>query len=93
MLRIYVSAHCAGCDTARARAALVRSQRSDVPVAVVDVDAPGARVPPQVIGTPIYTWHDRVLYLGNPGEDELIERVTVLHADASDEPLPIRRPR
>ncbi len=93
MLRIYVSAHCPGCDTARTRAARVRARRPEIPVALVDVDAPGAAVPPRIIGTPVYTWHDRVLYLGNPGEDELIERVTVLHADASDEPLPIRRPR
>ena len=78
MLRIYVSAHCPACATARARAALLGRRRPDIPLALVDVEAAGARVPRQVIGTPIYTWNDRVIFLGNPSEDELIERVTVL---------------
>ena len=78
MLRIYVSAHCHGCDTARERAQHLRTLRPDVPVTLVDVEAPGVEVPPKVIGTPIYTWNDRVVFLGNPSLEDLLERVTVL---------------
>ena len=78
MLRIYVSAHCPGCDTARERAEHLRALRPDVPVTLVDVEAPGVEVPPKVIGTPIYTWNDRVVFMGNPSVEELLERVTVL---------------
>ena len=79
MLRIYVSAHCRGCTTARQRAERLRRLRPDVPVALVDVEAPDAVVPPKVIGTPIYTWNDRIVFMGNPSEQELLERVTVLY--------------
>jgi hypothetical protein len=29
----------------------------------------------------MYLWHDRVLFLGNPSETELFQRVGVLHDD------------
>jgi hypothetical protein len=75
MLRIYVSAHCHGCATALRLADRVRVARPDVPLAVVDVAAPGADVPLSVIGTPLYTWNDRVLFRGNPSETELLARI------------------
>lgn len=81
MLRVYVSGHCPGCDTARVRLEELRTQWPDVPMILVDVAARGAAVPPQVIGTPVYTWNGRVLFLGNPSEHELIERMRVLHDD------------
>ena len=84
MLRIYVSAHCRGCDTARQRAARLRALRPDVPVALIDLEAPGTELPPKVIGTPIYTWNDRVVFMGNPGEQELMARVVALQE--GDEP-------
>lgn len=83
MLRIYVSAHCRGCNTALQLAEQVRAQRPDVPLAVVDVDDPAADVPRKVIGTPIYTWNDRVVFMGNPSEAELMGRVGALHDDRS----------
>lgn len=75
MLRIYVSAHCHGCATALRLADRVRASRPDVPLLVVNVDVPGANVPSWVIGTPLYAWNDRVLFLGNPSEMELLARI------------------
>ena len=80
MLRIYVSAHCRTCTTALRLAQRVQSHRPDVPLEVVDVDGPDADVPSKVIGTPTYTWDDRILFLGNPSETELLERIGVLDA-------------
>ena len=79
MLRIYVSAHCLSCNTAIQRAERLQVLRPEVPVTVVDVEAPDADVPRNVIGTTIYTWNDRVVFMGNPSEQELLDRVTVLH--------------
>jgi hypothetical protein len=84
MLRIYISQHCYGYDIARLRAARLRRHRPEVPVAVVDVDEPGIEVPAKVIGTPIYTWNDRIVFMGNPSEEELLARVAGLHG--RDEP-------
>jgi len=81
MLRIYLSTHCRGCGTAFQLAARLRTQRPDVPLAIVDVDEPHADVPANVIGTPMYLWHDRVLFLGNPSETELFQRVGALYDD------------
>ena len=85
MLRIYVSAHCVGCATARWLAEWVQTQRPDVPLMVVDVDDPQAHVPRNIIGTPIYTWNDRVVFMGNPSEQELLERVTELSHGSESE--------
>ncbi len=79
MLRIYVSAHCLTCSIALRLAESIQAQCPDLPLEVVDVDAPTADVPSYIIGTPIYTWDDRVLFLGNPSEAELVERIGVLY--------------
>jgi hypothetical protein len=79
MLRIYVSAHCRSCGMALRLAERVRAQRPSLPLEVIDVDAFGADIPGYIIGTPIYTWGDRVLFLGNPSEAELMERIGVLY--------------
>ena len=81
MLCIYISTHCLGCATALRLAERVRAQRPDLPMTVVDIDTPTSTVPSNVIGTPIYTWNDRVLFLGNPSEAKLLERVGALHDD------------
>ncbi len=78
MLRVYVAAHCPSCVTARSRFAQLRSRCPGIPAQLIDIDAPGARVPPQIIGTPMYTWGDRVIFRGNPGEQELVARVRAL---------------
>ena len=78
MLRIYVSAHCRVCDTPWERVEHLRLLRPDVPLAIVEVESPGAQVPPAIVGTPIYTWNHRVVFMGNPSERELIDRVSAL---------------
>ncbi len=82
MLRIYVLAQCLGCTIARERAQRLRTLRPEVPVTLVDVEAPDADLPRNVIGTPTYTWNDRVVFMGNPSEQELLERVATLKDDA-----------
>jgi hypothetical protein len=82
MLHVYVSSHCIGCDTARRLADRIRIQCPDIPVLVVDVDQPEAEVPAKIFGTPMYTWDDHVLFLGNPSEVELMERIGVLYGGA-----------
>ena len=81
MLRIYISDQCLSCSTAFQRAERLQRERPDVPLALVDVDDLAADVPATVIGTPMYLWNDRVLFLGNPSESELLQRVGALHDD------------
>lgn len=83
MLHIFVAEHCPGSPTARRRAAWLREQAPDIPVAVVDIGAPGVAVPPAVFGTPTYTWNDRIIFLGNPSDQELLERARSLHDRAA----------
>lgn len=85
MLRVYVSAHCLVCQTAIQRAKQLQVLRPELPVAVIDVEAPDANVPRNVIGTPIYTWNERVVFMGNPSDQELLERVTELSHDSERE--------
>ncbi len=75
MLRVYIAEHCPACAIARLRLEQLRARDPDVPAQLIDIDAPGARVPPHIIGTPLYTWDDRIIFRGNPGEDELDELI------------------
>lgn len=79
MLRIYVAADCPGSPTARSLAARLRERLPDAPCEVIDVGAPGAIVPPAVFGTPIYMWNDRIIFMGNPGEQDLLACVRSLN--------------
>lgn len=74
MLRIYIARHCAGCATAVSLANRVRAVRPGVLVDVVAIDVE-MNIPRHVIGTPMYFWNDRVLFLGNPSEAELLAEV------------------
>jgi hypothetical protein len=65
----------------------VRLHCSDVPLEVIDVDTPGVTVPKDVIGTPTYTWNNRVVFMGNPGEAALLEYVRLSY-EYQHEPAP-----
>jgi hypothetical protein len=83
MLHIYVAEHCPGSPTARIKAERLRERAPEIPVEVVDIDAHGAVVPPVVFGTLTYTWDDQIIFLGNPSDQELLERVRSLHERAA----------
>ena len=82
MLRIYIAEHCPSYATAHLRLAQLSARCPGVPTQLVDIDVPGARVPSQIIGTPMYTWDDRIIFRGNPGEEELIARIATLRGVA-----------
>jgi hypothetical protein len=54
--------------------ALIR-QRPHLPVELVDLDDPGTEHPSFVVGTPTFVWDNRILFLGNPAEVELLARL------------------
>jgi hypothetical protein len=73
MLRVYISAHCPGSPTACRLVEQVRTCYPDIPVATIHVDDPDTIVPEHIFATPIYTWNDDILFLGNPGEAAFLE--------------------
>jgi len=79
MLRVYVADDCPGSPTARQRADRLRARAPEIPIEIIDIGAPGVVVPPAVFGTPIYTWDGRIIFLGNPSDQELLERARSLH--------------
>lgn len=79
MLRIYIAEDCHGSRIAVRLADMLRAQRPDVPLEVVDIGATEAVVPASIFGTPMYTWHMQVIFMGNPSEAELLERIRTLH--------------
>jgi hypothetical protein len=77
MLRVYVAADCPASTLAVDLVERVRKQCPDVPLQIIDISAPDARVPDEIFATPIYTWNDRVVFLGNPSETTLLEQVRI----------------
>lgn len=75
MLRVYTAAHCPGHLRTRLLVAALVRQRPHLSVELVDLDEPDMERPPFVIGTPTFVWGNRILFLGNPAEVELLARL------------------
>lgn len=78
MLRVYVAPDCPGSSRALCLIERLRAHYPDFPVEVIDVSVPQTTVPDEIIGTPIYTWNHRVLFMGNPNEATLLEYTRTL---------------
>lgn len=79
MLRIYVADDCPG---SRATLHIIENLRHQIPdllIEIVNLSKSKVQSPPFVFGTPFYTWNDRVLFLGNPDEQELLACVRGLY--------------
>jgi hypothetical protein len=72
-LRVYVSASCMVCDRTRQIVAQVREQRPTYLVDLVDLDQPEAIKPVFVFGTPTYMLGERIISLGNPALQTLLD--------------------
>jgi len=83
MLRVYVAGDCPSSSISLHLVERLRESCPDVPLTVIDVAEPNAEVPEHIFGTPIYTWNDNVLFLGNPSEQALLEQVRRLYDTAS----------
>ncbi len=70
-LTIYVMEHCRGCERARRNADEVRNRYPGVRVEVVDLGRDAA--PPEVFSVPTYVLDGRVVSLGNPRFDALVQ--------------------
>jgi len=79
-LRVYISASCLVCERTNQIIAEVRALRPHYPIEVVDLDSAGAVKPPSVFGTPTYCLGERVISLGNPARQTLLD---LLDAEAA----------
>ncbi len=84
MLQVYIADRCPGSMVARRLAERLRERCPGVPLKLINVDDPGAAAPPEIFGTPIYAWNSRIIFLGNPSEDELMTHVRRLYESQAD---------
>lgn len=75
MLRIYTAAHCPSHDRTHYLVDKLRRQRPHLAIEVIDLDGPNAEQPTFVIGTPTFTWDNRIIFWGNPAGDELLAQL------------------
>lgn len=76
VLEIFVTPDCFGCEMALQLAESVRSRAlPHIDIRLIDLSAPGVERPPAVFAVPTYLLDGRVLSLGNPEEDWLIEKL------------------
>ncbi len=83
-LEIYITDQCANCQEA-----LLIAEQADgiagLEVTVVNLDAPGQRVPPQVFAVPTYVLNGLVVSLGNPERDAFLAGLRAELAHSSEE--------
>jgi hypothetical protein len=76
ILEIYVAPVCFGCETARDLADVLRARGwPGLEVRVLDLGAPDVIRPPEVFAVPTYVLDGRVISLGNPEPDWLLELI------------------
>ncbi len=76
ILEIYVAPNCFGCDTARGLAGTLRALGwPHLDVRLLDLSDPDVVIPPTVFAMPTYVLDGRVISLGNPEEEWLLELV------------------
>ncbi|PDV96903.1 thioredoxin family protein [Candidatus Chloroploca asiatica] len=71
-LYVYVSADCPVCARTLQLVANVRAQEPEYPIEVIDLAQPGTTKPAMVFGTPTYVFNGRILSLGNPTLETLL---------------------
>jgi hypothetical protein len=85
-LRVYVAPGCVGCRRALRIADAVRQARPAQVVEVVDLaDQPHAPLPPGVVGAPTYLLGDRIISMGNPDLDQLLDDLDSASVPLDDE--------
>ena len=72
LLEVYVTAGCLGCVRATELVAHLRRARPGADVRTIDLDRSPEACPADFVGTPTYRLGNRVRWLGNPSEEELI---------------------
>ena len=76
ILEIYVAPDCFGCETARDIAGIVCAHRwPGLEVRLLDLSVPGVIRPPTVFAVPTYVLDGRVISLGNPEQDWLLDQL------------------
>ena len=83
-LEIYITNQCTNCR----EAVVIAEQAGNIvglEVTVVNLDAPGQGVPPQVFATPTYILNGLVVSLGNPERDTFLAGLRAALAHSSEE--------
>ncbi len=84
-LEVYVTSQCTNCGEALLIAERAR-RIAGLEVAVINLDQPGRRVPPQVVAVPTYMLDGRVVSLGNPEREKFLARLrTALQRQIEEE--------
>ena len=86
-LHVYIAADCIICKRTHQIVAEVRALRPHYPIELIDLDQAGASKPRAVFATPTYCLGDRIVSLGNPARQELLD---LLDAEAAGRPLETR---
>ncbi len=74
VLEIFIEENCRGCKQARKNANHVRSHLPQIHVSVIDISSE-VQKRDDVFAVPMYLFNGRMLYLGNPGEKDLVARL------------------
>ncbi len=74
-LDVYVAQHCFGCAEALRLAAAAATRFPSLAVRIVDVEREPAARPESLVAVPAYVLDGRVVWLGNPRQQELFRRL------------------
>ena len=86
VLRVYVAEHCGTCRESRRLAKVVAGRLKDITVEVVDIDH--QEPIDEIFAVPTFCYRGKILFLGNPREDELVARVLTLEQESECSVLP-----
>ncbi len=74
-LKIFIAEDCPNCVEARNIAARIEQNYPEFPIEVIDIGDKQATVPEAVFATPTFMLDERIVSLGNPAFEEVVEWV------------------
>jgi len=75
VLRIYAASHCPTYERTSRLIDFLQRRLPFLSVQVINLDRGSVEIPEYVFCTPTYVWDDRVIFLGNPSKEDLVERL------------------
>lgn len=79
-LRVYVAGHCTSCRESRRLAKVISGRLKEIAVEVVDIDR--HKPADEIFAVPTFCYRGKILFLGNPREDDLVARVLSLERES-----------
>lgn len=78
---IFIAKHCFVCEYSHEVAAFIRAEFPQIQLRLIDMDNPQIEIPDFVFATPTYLLNGRLWSLGNPSNEDVLDKIGSMLAE------------